>query len=760
MQTMPELTEKDIADALQFVNADDRDLWVSMAMAVKSELGDQGFDVWDQWSQSSGQYKERDARHVWKSCKAHGKVTIGTLLFEAQQHGFVLASNDNRMTPEQLEERQRVRDEARRQSQAEQKQREYDAAMLAGEIWDAASECADHPYLERKGVKPHGLRVGSWPLRNKQGEIYAHAENALLVPLRNSGSKLTTLQAVFSQLPPGYETDKAFLRDGVKSGSWHTIGDFSTASTVALCEGYATGATIHELTGWCVLVCFDRTNLLPVGKKIKQHADGKALIVCADNDRHTFGNPGITAAKATGSEIGARVLIPEFADEDSGSGTDFNDLANAEGSNAARTQLTGHQAVKAAKLPTPDQVDFYTPLPDINSTGKPMATIENLDAIVARLGVTIRYNVIKKEQEILIPGESFLIDNEANAAHAWLESWCARFRMSAGNLGGFITYLADKNPHNPVATWIESKPWDGVTRLPALFDTVKTKTDKRTPSGERLRDVLIRRWMISAVAAAFSPQGVSAHGILTFQGAQYLGKTFWLKRLVPEFLDVVQDGMILKPDDRDSVKQICSFWIAELGELDATFRKSDIAALKSFITKKNDMLRLPYARKDSRFARRTVFFASVNPKEFLHDPTGNRRYWSIDVEWLDLEHTINMQQVWAEVLELYRAGVSHYLTKEEMETLNGSNESFQVIDPVEERIQTRLNWDAQPIEWEWRTATDVLISVGIDKPTQADATKAAHSIRKMNGDQGKRSNGRNLMLVPPVRTGTASQSPW
>lgn len=753
MQTLPELTEQDISDALQFVNADDRDTWVTMAMAVKSELGDHGFDVWDLWSRSSDQYRERDARHVWKSCKAHGSVTIGTLLFEAKQQGFVMASNDNRMTAEQMAERQRVRDEARRQSQAEEKQRHYDAAMLAGEIWDAASECSDHAYLTRKGVKPYGLRVGRWPLRNRDGEIYAHAENTLLIPLRNSGAKITTLQAVFSQLPPGYETDKAFLKDGVKSASWHTIGDFSTASTVALCEGYATGATVHALTGWCVLVCFDRTNLMPVGKKIKPHADGKTLIVCADNDRHTLGNPGLTAAKAVGAEIGARVLIPEFAGED---GTDFNDLPTSD----ALKQLTSNQLPKPADIPTPANVDFYSPLPDINSTGKPLATIENLAAIVDRLGVTVRYNVIKKEEEILIPGESFLIDNEANASHSWLESWCARFRMSAGNLGGFVTYLADKNPHNPVANWIESKPWDGVSRLPALYDTVKTQTDKRTPSGERLRDILIKRWMISAVAAAFNPTGVSAHGVLTFQGPQYIGKTLWLKRLVPEHLGVVQDGMILRPDDRDSVKQVCSFWIVELGELDATFKKSDIAALKAFLTKKNDVLRRAYARKDSQFARRTVFFGSVNPKEFLHDPTGNRRYWAIDVEWLDLTHTIDMQQVWAEVLELYRGGEGHYLKPDEMDTLNGSNEDFQVVDPIEERIQTKLNWDAQPIEWDWRTATDVLISVGIDRPTQADATKAAHCIRKMNSGQGKRSNGRNLLYVPPVRTGNQTMTPW
>lgn len=753
MQTLLNLTEQDIFDALGFIDADDRDAWVRMAMAVKSELGDNGFDIWDRWSKTSGQYNQKDARHVWKSCKGHGKVTIGTLLFEAGQLGFKLA-NDNRLDEQQAAERQRQRDDARRQSQQEERQRQHDAAMLAGELWDAAQDADDHPYLERKGVQSHGLRVGSWPLRNRHGEVYAHAENVLLIPLRNHQHKLTSLQGIFDALPHGYDTEKSYLRDGVKSGSWHTIGDFNTASTVAICEGYATGATIHELTGWCVIVCFDRTNLITVGKKIKQHADSKTLIVCGDNDAHTEGNPGVRDAKAAAFEIGARCIIPHFPEGTSG--TDFNDLPADE----ARRQLTVHQLPANDNKPKTGVIDYQSPLPDINGQGKPLATIENLAEIADRLGVTIRYNVIKKEEEILIPGESFLIDNEANASISWLESWCARFRMPVGNLGGFVTYLADKNPYNPVANWIESKPWDGVSRLPALFDTVKTKTEKRLPSGERLRDVLIRRWMISAIGAAFNPLGVSAHGVLTFQGPQYIGKTLWLKRLVPESLGVVQDGMILRPDDRDSVKQVCSFWIVELGELDATFKKSDIAALKAFITKKNDVLRRAYARKDSQFARRTVFFGSVNPKEFLHDPTGNRRYWSIDVESLDLTHTMDMQQVWAEVLELYRAGEGHYLKPDEMDCLNGSNESFQVVDPIEERLQTRLNWDAQAFEWEWRTATDTLIRVGIDKPTQADASKAAHCIRKLNGDVGKRSNGKNLLMVPPNITAKPQAEPW
>lgn len=388
--------------------------------------------------------------------------------------------------------------------------------------------------------------------------------------------------------------------------------------------------------------------------------------------------------------------------------------------------------------------DFTTPLPFSTDKGKPLKHITNLAEICARLGVTIRYNVIKKEEEILIPGEGFSIDNQANASFAWLMSECSLFDFATDKLGDFLTYLSDKNLYNPVAEWIDSRPWDGVPRLQSLFDTV-------TSSGcQTLKETLMRRWMVSACAAAYNHTGVSAHGVLTFQGDQYLGKTKWFKQLIPAELGLLKDGMLLRPDDKDSVKQVCSFWLVELGELDATFRKSDIAALKSFITNDSDVLRRAYARKESHFARRTVFFASVNPREFLHDPTGNRRFWTVPVTRLDHSHTLDMQQVWAEVATIYRAGESIYLTPDEMDALNSQNWEFTVIDPVEEMILSRLAWESDEGTWRWATTTDVLKEVGMDRPTKADLARASTVIRANNGGQSKRSNGKNLVFCPPM----------
>jgi putative DNA primase/helicase len=111
---------------------------------------------------------------------------------------------------------------------------------------------------------------------------------------------------------------------------------------------------------------------------------------------------------------------------------------------------------------------------------------------------------------------------------------------------------------------------------------------------------------------------------------------------------------------------VCSNWIVELGELDATFRKSDLAQLKGFLTKNKDSLRRPYARKESSFARRTVFAGTVNDFHFLHDRAGNRRFWPVDIVSIDRDRSINYQQLWAQIKTFYVAEESWHLSPEEM----------------------------------------------------------------------------------------------
>jgi putative DNA primase/helicase len=307
----------------------------------------------------------------------------------------------------------------------------------------------------------------------------------------------------------------------------------------------------------------------------------------------------------------------------------------------------------------------------------------------------------------------------------------------------FMSMLCAQNPFHPAQQWVDSKPWDGVSRMPLWLATVKAVD-------ESLKVQMMRRWAISAIAALYKPGGVSAHGVLTLLGDQGIGKTSWFLSLVPQGLGFAKDGMILRPDSPDSVRQVTANWLVELGELDATFRKSDIAALKAFITQASDTYRLPYARKNTVNPRRTVFFASVNDSKFLSDNTGNRRYWTIDCLEIDYRHQIDMQQFWAEIKTLYRAGESWFLDEAELASLNESNEQFMTLDPITERLETKLNWDAPGFDWKWRTATDVALSIGLANPGRSDVTRVATYLQKNRGCTRRRSNGMTMTLVPPA----------
>jgi len=376
----------------------------------------------------------------------------------------------------------------------------------------------------------------------------------------------------------------------------------------------------------------------------------------------------------------------------------------------------------------------------LTEEGYPLCTLENMRTLLSRLGYLIRYNVIKKSIEVLIPGAAFTRDNRSNASIAVIYSECEKVRMSTKFVAQFLIKIADENQYNPVLTWMESQPWDGVSRLEDFYATVR--------SSAPIKKKLMRKWLVQCVAAAANPDGIANQGILTFIGPQNIGKTTWFQRLAPPELDVVLTGHTLDTKSKDSIFIALSHWIVELGEVDATMRKSDISALKSFITQTVDKLRRPYAATESEFSRRTVFGASVNDSQYLHDPSGNRRFWSLEADGFVLNHTVDMQQLWAEVLLLYRAGERWYLDQNDVAELNEHNADYTVVDPIDERLGQGFDWAAQPVHWVWMTATQALQRCGIKDPTKANTIAASIALKKLNGAQRKKVNGRIVFAVP------------
>lgn len=316
--------------------------------------------------------------------------------------------------------------------------------------------------------------------------------------------------------------------------------------------------------------------------------------------------------------------------------------------------------------------------------------------------------------------------------------------MSTSHHKEFFLYLCDEQQHNPVYDWITSKPWDGTSRLQEFYDTIEA-------GNKEAKEIFMYRWLIGAVAAACTPNGIDSNGVLVLQGAQGIGKTWWFRKLVPadKLPNVTRADATIDPSDKDSVNQAISHWLVELGELDATFKRAEIAALKSFITRDYDIFRKPFAPSDSKFPRRTVFVASVNHWHYLADDTGNRRFWTIQCIKCDSYHTLDMQQVWAEAHAKWLEGDTWRLTDAETALLNEVNEDHIVSDPITENIQQKLSWAADISQWEWKTATEILESIGVQKMTKVDVRTCADAVRKLNGNQTRRNKSSRLLLAPP-----------
>lgn len=370
------------------------------------------------------------------------------------------------------------------------------------------------------------------------------------------------------------------------------------------------------------------------------------------------------------------------------------------------------------------------------------ATIDNVDHLLNHAAIQVRYNVIKKKDEVAVPGHQGTMDNLDNVTLSTIVSLASKHGLPTGHIADYVQVIADRNAYNPVADWIRSRPWDGTDRIPDICNTV-VEQDDYPPV---LKIILIRKWLLSAVAAALKPNGFKCRGVLTLQGTQGIGKTSWVKALVTDAKlrdDVIKLDHHLDASNKDTILGAITNWIVEIGELESSFRK-DIARLKGFLTTDADRVRRPYGRRESEYARRTVFLATVNDANFLTDTTGNTRWWTIAVKTLNYLHDIDMQQVFAQLATKLDAGAEWWLTPDEEKMLDAWNHRHMVVSAIAEKLAGWMDPKGKIVLR--LTATQVLERMGFERPTNAQAKECAAALRDMLGE-AKRINGINKWSV-------------
>lgn len=381
-----------------------------------------------------------------------------------------------------------------------------------------------------------------------------------------------------------------------------------------------------------------------------------------------------------------------------------------------------------------------------NEKNKPLKTLENFECLLNYKDIQISYNEISRCMEI--EGTEF---DGINDGITQIFSYCMEesFNLTKNNVIDFSEAIAKRNTYNPVYDFLVKamRSWDGVSRIKILCDTLITTND----FDPEFKMKLIRTWLIGAVKIVNNTLTSQKYtdGILVLQGGQGVGKTTWIKMIIPDNLKrYFKDGIQLDVKDKDSIYEATSNWIVELGELDGTLKREQ-ASLKAFFTKTCDVQRRPYQVKEEIFPRRTAFFGTVNDEEFLKDPTGSRRYWIIPVIGIHLEDlkNIDLVQLWGEVMTLaIQEPTGHILDRETMAQVNKSNEDYNILSTVQLKVQSHFDWNAPKEFWHEMKTADIA-----DKLALKTSKGLRQAIEECGGEYKRTLNTRGY-LVPPFKS--------
>jgi putative DNA primase/helicase len=219
-----------------------------------------------------------------------------------------------------------------------------------------------------------------------------------------------------------------------------------------------------------------------------------------------------------------------------------------------------------------------------------------------------------------------------------------------------LTIIERKNRYHPIREYLKGLVWDGTKRAESLL------IDYLGAEDSNYTRTVTRKILAAAVARVFQP-GIKFDYMLVLVGRQGIGKSHLISLLgkgwYSDSINTVQG--------KEAYEQLQEAWILEMAELSAA-KKAEAEAVKHFISKQEDIYRVAYGKRVTKFPRQCVFFGTTNDNEFLKDTTGNRRYWAVKAGVSEIKKSLwsqhitkEIDQIWAEAYELYKGGESLYL---------------------------------------------------------------------------------------------------
>ncbi len=257
-----------------------------------------------------------------------------------------------------------------------------------------------------------------------------------------------------------------------------------------------------------------------------------------------------------------------------------------------------------------------------------------------------------------IDGAEPLRDVDYSGVRNYIE--CIYGIVSSQKVDDALALEIEKKKFHPIVKYIKSLQWDGIPRVNTLLiDYFGAEDNAYTRAA-------IRKMLCAAVTRVFHP-GTKFDTALILVGPQATYKSTFVKKLGKNWFS----DTFTTVQGKESFEQIQGAWLVEIAELSG-LKKAEVETIKHYISKCEDSFRPAYGRTIETYKRQCVFFGTTNSKDFLRDPTGNRRFLPIDVRPEYATKNVaqelteeEVDQVWAEAYEIYKQGETLYMTDEE-----------------------------------------------------------------------------------------------
>jgi len=255
----------------------------------------------------------------------------------------------------------------------------------------------------------------------------------------------------------------------------------------------------------------------------------------------------------------------------------------------------------------------------------------------------------------------------------------------------------ERNSYHPIKDYLRNLRWDRTERLDYLL------LDYFGAEDNLYHREAIRKMLVAAVARIMNP-GCKFDLVLTLVGEQGTKKSTFIKKLGKEWYS----DTFMTVQGKEALEQIQGAWLIEMAELSG-LRKAEVESVKHFISKQEDMFRPAYARAAETFPRQCVFFGTTNKKDFLTDPSGNRRFMPVDVIKSNIKKDVfsdldsEVDQIWAEAYYLFQKKESLFLSKEAETIARNEQINHSEMDErkgiIEQYLDRKLpnDWDLKDI---------------------------------------------------------------